>query len=801
MYCAYVTTIRELRKHSNADRLQCATIFGNNVIVDLSYQAGQRVIYFPVDGQLGEDFAKENNLVRVKDAEGNNTGGYLDPDKRNITALKLRGEQSDGLVLPLEVLSKYTDIEKLTDGEQITTLNGYEICRKYIPRSNRQNKYGTPGVSKTRKSRKDENEKVSYPFFVEHIDTAQLAYNQGAFKPGDTCYITLKMHGCFVRGTKVRMADHSLKPIENINVGDLVLGYNFDTKTFQPTKVINTFRNSPSQNWNEVQITRDGFSGDRRGKIVSTYNHPYWCKEENRWIQAQDLKVGMTISSLFPTYLLTSQQKEILTGLFLGDGCLITRKNNTAEIENSCKKEHEQYIDYLIEILNGCYHKNNRKYTSGYGSEMLRAKSHRSADLYDYFNKISYLTNKGDSKLKDALIDYFTPLSMAIFYMDDGSLAHSDYQRDRALFAVCDYSDNDVQIICGCFEKYGIHPQLYKDTNGYNRIRLNADDAYKMFDLIYKYVPPIMRYKLPFEYRNKAFQKPTDSERYIKSYILRPQKVIENNQINTLQHEYDLETELHNYIVGNSIVHNTSARTMNTIEVTTKKPNKFMKRVFHAKDKVKRQYKTVSGTRRVTLRDYGDGGWYGSNVFREKYHNFFKDRLPKGVEIFYEIVGWVNENTTIMGRCSNKLIKDKEFSKQYGAETVFSYGCEVGQNDCYVYRMTLTNEDGYVVEIPFEQVQIECEKMGVKCVPLFEKFTYTTWEDLMSRVEKYYDGADPIGGSHIREGVVVRIDNRPSFTAYKHKNFNFKCLEGIIKDTSDVPDMEEAEELIIETTN
>ena len=148
-----------------------------------------------------------------------------------------------------------------------------------------------------------------------------------------------------------------------------------------------------------------------------------------------------------------------------------------------------------------------------------------------------------------------------------------------------------------------------------------------------------------------------------------------------------------------------------------------LKRVFGLKDKTTRQYKTVSGTRRVTLRDYGDGGWYGSNAFRESYHNFFKDRLPKGTEIFYEIVGWVNPATTIMGRCSNKLIKDKEFSKQYGVETVFSYGCEVGQNDCYVYRMTLTNEDGFTVEVPWEQVQIECEKMGVKCVPTFEKFT------------------------------------------------------------------------------
>jgi len=435
LYCAYITTLKDLRKHDNADRLQCATVFGNNVIVDLSYKNGQKVVYFPTDGQLGKEFAEENNLVRKKDEHGNNIGGYLDPDKRNITALKLRGEKSDGLVLPIEVLSKYTDIEQLMDGEQITTLNGTEICRKYIPRANHRNPNPKSGNGKKRNP-KEEKLKISYPFFVEHIDTQQLAYNEKAFKPGDTCYITLKMHG-------------------------------------------------------------------------------------------------------------------------------------------------------------------------------------------------------------------------------------------------------------------------------------------------------------------------------------------------------------------------SSGRTMNAIEVTTKRKPKFIKKLFHTKDKQVRTYKFVSGTRRCTLRDY-DGGWYGSNAFREKYHDFFKTRLPKGVEIFYEIVGYVNESTPIMGRCSNKLIKDKEFTKQYGDTTTFSYGCDVGENDCYVYRMTMTNEDGYTVEIPWEQVQIECEKMGAKCVPLFEKFTFTTWDDLMERVEKYYDGADPIGKTHIREGVVVRIDNRPTFTAYKHKNWSFKVLESIIKDTSDAPDMEEAEELIVE---
>lgn len=389
-----------------------------------------------MDGQLSEEFANDNDLVRRKDENGNNTGGYLDPDKRNIKALKLRGEKSDGLVLPIRVLEKYTDISELCDGDQITVLDGHEICKKYFPCSNRRNLNSGLNVQKNKKNKNEEKRMVSYPTFFEHIDTQQLAFNQGAFKPGDICYITLKMHG-------------------------------------------------------------------------------------------------------------------------------------------------------------------------------------------------------------------------------------------------------------------------------------------------------------------------------------------------------------------------TSARTANVVEVTKTKRNRFIKKVFKLSDKETKIYSVISGTRRTTLRNY-EGGYYGNNEFRAKYHKFFKDKLPKGVEVFYEIVGYTHDDQTIMGRCSNKLVKDKEFSKMYGDETIFSYGCNIGENDSYVYRMTMTNEDGYVIEIPWEQVQKEAEKMGAKCVPTFERFIYTTWEDLMQRVEKYYDGADPIGRTHIREGVVVRIDNRESFTAYKHKNFHFKCLESIIKDTAESPDMEEVEDLIIE---
>ncbi len=191
MYFAYVTKISELRKHSNADRLQCCSMFGNNVIVDLSYQVGQRVIYFPVDGQLSEEFANDNNLVRKKDEMGNDIGGYLDPAKRNIKAINLRSEKSDGLVLPLEVLSKYVDIDTLQDGEKISVLNGHEICKKYVPMCNGRpaNRHGSG------KKKVVDEYAPTYPHFAQHVDTEQLAYNQSSFREGDTCYITLKMHG------------------------------------------------------------------------------------------------------------------------------------------------------------------------------------------------------------------------------------------------------------------------------------------------------------------------------------------------------------------------------------------------------------------------------------------------------------------------------------------------------------------------------------------------------------------------------------------------------------------------------
>ena len=159
-----------------------------------------------------------------------------------------------------------------------------------------------------------------------------------------------------------------------------------------------------------------------------------------------------------------------------------------------------------------------------------------------------------------------------------------------------------------------------------------------------------------------------------------------------------------------------------------------------------------------------------------------------------------------MADCSNKKVNDKNFLKQYGEITTFSYGCEPGQSDIYVYRMTMTNEDGFVIEYSPDFMRYRCEQMGVKTVPVLWQGTvratddwndsgYTAGEYVQNIAEQFYDGPDPIGKTHVREGVVIRILNRPKFCAYKHKNISFKILEGIIKESATAPDMEEADGL------
>lgn len=188
-YNVYITRLTNVRPHPNADRLQLADCFGNTVCISLDHSEGELGAYLPADGQISEEFGKANDLFRRKDENGNNVGGFIDPVKRNVQCIRLRGQKSDGLFLPLTCLEPFGDISALKEGDIVTVFNGHEIARKYIPKTNHRN-HASGAHNKVKKKKV-----VIEVIFPQHIDSPQLKYNLNSFKSGDLITITEKLEG------------------------------------------------------------------------------------------------------------------------------------------------------------------------------------------------------------------------------------------------------------------------------------------------------------------------------------------------------------------------------------------------------------------------------------------------------------------------------------------------------------------------------------------------------------------------------------------------------------------------------
>jgi hypothetical protein len=197
-YSATVVSIKNLRPHKNADRLIVTNIFGNDVIVGKETKIGDLGLFFPLESQIGLEFAQANDLIRRKDENGKPTGGMFD-DNRRVRAQTLRGEKSMGFWIPIESIDALQHVVPFSisssdfkEGQEIESLpEGVIISQKYIPRTNKTN-----GVNGAKKGKQPTRESKILPGqFAFHFETPQLGKNIHKLKPEDLIAITWKLHG------------------------------------------------------------------------------------------------------------------------------------------------------------------------------------------------------------------------------------------------------------------------------------------------------------------------------------------------------------------------------------------------------------------------------------------------------------------------------------------------------------------------------------------------------------------------------------------------------------------------------
>lgn len=173
--------------------------------------------------------------------------------------------------------------------------------------------------------------------------------------------------------------------------------------------------------------------------------------------------------------------------------------------------------------------------------------------------------------------------------------------------------------------------------------------------------------------------------------------------------------------------------------------------------------------------------FYNEDIWK-KANDVLKEFIDKGITLYYEIVGYLSDNSAI----------------QKVGGLAFDYGCEIGKFDIYIYRITITNVDGKVYEFTPEQIQMWCKQRGLKSVIEVYKGTV---RDLVSKhtnliAEEYNTLFDCWGGFFIEElrnnlyggiekrctickndvpfeGYVIRKLDTLDFEAYKLKSFLF----------------------------
>lgn len=190
-YLAKIIQLKGLRKHDNADRLQCISVDFQNVITGMDAKDGDVYVFFPLECKISKEYLSFTNSFRKTELNQDPEQKGFFEDKCRVKAMKLRGEKSMGYMVPLHTVEEWAGISGMIAhiGEEFDTINGKKICEKYVIQT--RNK----GLSGGKQGKSAGLSKIVDGQQNFHISTSNLRKNVHMINPDDIISVTYKTHG------------------------------------------------------------------------------------------------------------------------------------------------------------------------------------------------------------------------------------------------------------------------------------------------------------------------------------------------------------------------------------------------------------------------------------------------------------------------------------------------------------------------------------------------------------------------------------------------------------------------------
>ena len=552
---AYIATVTDIHPIPNKDRIELCLINGGWSVIckKNEYAVGDKTVYVEIDSVLPEK--PEFEFMRSKHFR--------------VKTMKMAGVISQGICFPLSILpdGEYEDGQDVTDLIGITQyepdmdLDPVQECNK---RKVRKYPEWLMRYKWFRKLFLPKKENRGFPDFIAKTDECRIQSKPFVLGDKSTRWcVTEKLDGC-VSGRTLITTENGQEPISKIvNRGTpiKVLTFNELTGNTEFKDVLEFHRYKADKITYRIGV---GFRGrGNRAKFVEcTDNHEFFTKRG--WLRADELMEDDII--FHNNKNIPFEMKELILGCILGDSSINYNPKHPLSGYKTISFIHsEKQIDYFNykKQLFGELFKVSKDLISGYGfpmkSGLLQANAGMSQFIHEYC-----IGQDGKRKVSKKMLDYMSPLSLAIWYMDDGALSHrnSDKQRPRAMLCTNRYTYDEHLLFLDMFrEKFNLTPKI-GNSNVYNGhvLLFSADDTERLSAIINPYVCDSMKYKLPIKYESMPCYLENVSfdlrDGIVETKVLSIEKCKPNEFGNYV---FDLSVQdNHNYFANNILVHNSS---------------------------------------------------------------------------------------------------------------------------------------------------------------------------------------------------------------------------------------------------
>lgn len=726
---AYIARITDIQPIKDADRIEVATINGGwQVVIKRGLHAvNEQVVYFEIDSVIPAD---KNWIEFLRDTKN--------PEKPiRLRTRRFKKQISQGLVMPLSILSEYTTEIVFADDCDLTELLSVKLYDDI-----KEEERGF--VSK---SAKPLNPIVSY--FMSFAWFRKLRYLFGFKRLHNfPTHLISKTdeERCLTGDTKIDtdIGRIRLGSIVNKKLKVKVKSYNTEENKVEYKEILEYQRLKTKEDMLRISFPFKN-NTNRLNTITCSLDHKFYT--DGGYAEAQDLKVNNIIYNIDTVY--GEEALPFIYGMVLGDTHLFLdnrlSKNNC--INDSIRinfTQGEKQLDYLKfkQQLFGKDFFKIREGKSGYSdNKIYQANLHLDKSISETLKKVCVKDRK--FHVTEEFAGRLTPISLAFWYMDDGCLRHknSDKASPRINIYSCSLSKEENEILVSTLNnKFGIECNVVKEKS-YWAIYISTKGTKKFLSLITKYMHPSMRYKTLKDLESELFI--IKDLVFKKSEGLLATKIKEISLIKNYNKSiYDITVkDNHNFFANRVLTHN--CQNFPT-------------------------FSTVHKDKEVCLLEKLDGSSASYLLHREKGLFNFKSQ-------FYVCSRNLNlhkDNNSIWWRIAKSHNIGQKLKQYYGNIAVQGeiIGTSVQDNkykldglDFYIFNVIDIDKSRYFT---LEEKLKFCEDFGFKHVPIVGRAIIRetmTVQDMLELAK----GQSVINSTTSREGLVIRRldDDRQSFKA------------------------------------